>query len=257
MKVQFRSIYVFLLLFSSIQTTAANTTVHLTLGEWKPYISETMPEYGTFTQIVTESFALSNINVEYSFYPWKRAVYLAREGQVDGVIAIAYSKEREKDFLFNEEPILVGDRVFFHLKDFDFSWNNISDLKDIPIGGTFEYYYGDAFAKAEEEGDIQVDRVNTDLQNLKKLLAGRINLFPITKEIGQYIIKVDLPEYSDEIIYNTKPLISTSFYIVLSKKLKTSADIMESFNSGFTKLKQNGRYDELLVNMKNSLESAN
>ncbi|WP_375749842.1 substrate-binding periplasmic protein [Vibrio sp. HN007] len=248
---------VILLLLLTALPSAGKTSIRLSLGEWKPYISESMPDYGTFTQIVTESFALSGISVEYSFYPWKRAVYLAREGLVDGVIAIAHSKEREDEFLFSKDPILIGERVFFHMKDYPFHWNDMEDLKDIPIGGTFEYFYGEEFAQAEAAGKIQVDRVNSDLQNLQKLLAGRIKVFPITREIGQYIIKTDLSENKGKFTFNEKPLITTAFYIVLPKKSKSSEELISLFNSGFTKLKQSGRYQELLINMKNSLNSDN
>ncbi|WED20672.1 transporter substrate-binding domain-containing protein [Vibrio sp. JC009] len=233
----------------------AGGTVRLSAGEWKPYISESLDNYGYFTQIVTEAFAAAGIEAQYDFYPWKRAVYQARTGVLDGCIAIAKSEDREREFWFSEQPILVGERVFFYRKEQPFDWVSVYDLRGIPLGATLEYFYGDDFEKAEESGELDVDRVTTDSQNFKKLVAKRIQAFPITKEVGYYILNTEFDAESAKMItHHPKPLITTSFYVILSKANPENENLMKTFNKGFEALKKSGRYEELTGLLQRSVQ---
>lgn len=235
---------------------AANDSdiVHLSTGEWKPYISESADDYGDFTRIVTEAFQAAGKKVDYSFYPWKRALYLAKTGEVQGVIAVTKNPQREQDYWFSKEPIISSERVFFHLRSTELKWTTVEDLAPFHIGATEEYHYGSSFAEAEKQGRIHVERADTDVQNFKMLLAGRIDIFPITYEIGNFILRNEFPE-STQVTYNPKPLNTTPFYILLSKKHPENEQLIADFDKGFAKLKKSGRYSELLGEMKKGLEA--
>ncbi len=49
----------------------AQDTIRLTTGKWQPYTSKSAPHCGIASHVVTEGFAL--VEVEYGFSPWKRA----------------------------------------------------------------------------------------------------------------------------------------------------------------------------------------
>jgi len=55
-----------------------------------------------------------------------------------------------------------------------------SVIKIIIIGGVLGYFYQKEFEKA----GLNVEYVATDEQNLKKLLAGRIDIFPVAGITG-------------------------------------------------------------------------
>jgi polar amino acid transport system substrate-binding protein len=57
----------------------AQDTIRLTNGDWQPLMSENGPHHGIASHVVTEGFAL--VEVEYGFSPWKRAKKLARDGK--------------------------------------------------------------------------------------------------------------------------------------------------------------------------------
>ena len=226
--------------------TAAKEVIRLTAGEWRPFISETMENYGPFTQVVTEAFALEGVAVQYRFFPWKRAVRLAREGVWDGSIAIVHTQERETVFWYNTEPVMVGRRVFFHLKERPFDWSGIEDLAGLHIGATLEYYYGAPFEMAEKTGRIRVDRVPTDLQNFGKILRGRVDIFPLTREVGLYLLRTEFsPEEAARVTHHPLPLSAIPFYIILSRKVEKNERLLEAFNRGFRRLKESGRYDRI------------
>ncbi|MCP4687520.1 MAG: amino acid ABC transporter substrate-binding protein, partial [Desulfobacterales bacterium] len=103
----------FLLCFASVGF--AEETITLTNGEWPPYMSERLEHHGVVSRIVVEAFALEGVRVEYSFFPWIRALSLAKAGAFDGSVVWWKTPEREKDFFFSD-PVLDVRYVFFHLK---------------------------------------------------------------------------------------------------------------------------------------------
>lgn len=234
--------------------TAVNTpagessaqTIRLANGDWPPYLSETMPNYGIASQIVIEAFALQGITVEYGFFPWPRAFVLAQDGSWDGSLLWYKNEEREKDFYFSEE-VLGGDTVLFHLASEPLEWESIDDLEGLRVGATLEYDYGEEFNQAEQAGLFTVERVPADLQNFEKLLAGRIDVFPLAREIGLYMIQQALtPEQVAQITYHPKPLRSDPGYLMLSRQVEGNEEMLKLFNSGLQELKQSGRLEEII-----------
>ena len=80
----------------------AEETIRITIGEWAPYLSKDLKHYGVAARIVTDSFALEGVKVEYGFFPWARSKFLAQEGEWDGSAVWIHNAERAKDFLFSD-----------------------------------------------------------------------------------------------------------------------------------------------------------
>ena len=99
-------------------------------------------------------------------------------GKGGGTVLAVWSEteERKKDFYYTD-ALAYQKMYLFHLKSFPFDWNTLEDLRDIKIGGTVEYSYGEDFDAAENAGIIFIDRAPTDEQGLRKLLKGRIQVF--------------------------------------------------------------------------------
>jgi polar amino acid transport system substrate-binding protein len=169
----------------------------------------------------------------------------AKAGDWDGTVALARTLERDSVFWFSDEPVIFGERVLFHLKRVPFHWNTIEDLRGLKIGATLEYYYGEAFEQAEKAKQLTVERVPTDEQNFRKLLAHRIDIFPITREVGSYMLKTLFsPEEAASVTHHPTPLYITEFYLALSKKVTRAIHMLAKFNK---ELKDSGRYDQLMA----------
>lgn len=220
----------------------AEETVRLTSGEWPPYFSQNLKHYGIGSRIVTEAFALEGIKVEYGFFPWKRALRMAQNGEWDGAVGWETNAEREKDFCVSEQ-VWEAPWVFFHLKTHPFDWKTFDDLKNIRIGATLEYMYTPEFLEAERAGKILVDRTPADEQNIKKLLYGRIDIFPQLLDIGYYQLRQYSPESADLITHHPFPLGKHSEQLFLTKKKERCEELTEIFNRGLRRLKDSGKYD--------------
>lgn len=222
-------------------------TVYLSATEAPPYMSEKLPHGGGISRITTEAYKTEGYTVKYEWLPIRRAVFLARKGVVDGFIAGQKTPEREAVFDFGE-PITSEDVVFFHLKSRNFDWNSVADLKGLRIGSIIGAKgYGDAFYQAEKAGVFQVDYTTEFHLSLKKLLAGRIDILVIHKQVGLALIeKIFSAEDRTKLTYHKKPLDSSNYYIMFSRQNGRGQEIIDAFDSGLQKLKKSGKYQQWL-----------
>lgn len=225
------------------QYGSAEEIVRLTNGEWPPYFSQELPHYGLGSRIVAEAFALEGITVEYTFFPWKRALALAQDGEFDGAVGWQINPEREQYF-YASETVWGAPWVFFHLKSLTFDWETFDDLAQYQIGGTLEYMYTAEFLEAERAGKLHVDRAGRDEFGWKKLVAGRIDLFPQLVDIGYYQLQALFePETVQSVTHHPKAFGMHTEQLLLSKKHERNGRLLEIFNRGLQRLKESGKYD--------------
>lgn len=235
------------MVISASTSALAEETVRLASGEWPPYISQHLEHQGTVTRIVTEAFALGGIKVQYGYFPWSRSYEFAKTGVWDGTLVWFDTPERRKLFYISD-PVIDIQYVFFHLKDYQFDWDTMDDLSGIKIGATLEYNYGEDFNIAEKNGKIQVDRAASDLQNFKKLLRGRIHVFPKELETGYAMLRKHFtPEQAKLFTHHIKPVRADPHHVLLSKKIERNKEILKIFNLGLKQLKMSGKVTTYLT----------
>ena len=233
------------LLLLAVAFGAQAQTVRLTNGEFPPYLTEEREGFGLASRIVSEAFAESGYKVEYGFFPWKRAYVLAEVGDWDGTVVWSWSAERAQDFVYSD-PVVATKEVFFHLRSREFSWQEYADLKDLRIGATIGYFYGEAFKQAEDSGLIQVQRIATDYHNLRKLANNRIDLSLVELNVGLALLREQLPQYRDLIVANSRePSRVTTLHLLISKQKEGAEKLLADFNRGLLILRQNGRITAL------------
>ncbi len=93
---------VFSLLNLCINDNFADEIIHIANGEWPPYQSEQLKNFGFISQITSEAFASEGIKVKYTFFPWKRAYEQVKKGNIDGAIFWIWNEDRDKIFYFSD-----------------------------------------------------------------------------------------------------------------------------------------------------------
>lgn len=221
--------------------------ITLTNGEWRPYLSETLPHYGVLSRIVTDAFALEGVTVHYVFRPWPRALAEARQGAAQGSIVWsegAPGSARNRDFVFSD-VVYEGESVFFHLKDVAFHWARFADLPKYRVGGVAGYEY-----RFEDVPGVRIDRAATDELCMRKLLAGRFDVFPSSLDVGKYVLRARLsPEEAARITWHPGAYNKTRYHLILPRSLKRSAHYAAVFNKGLKRLKDSGRYAQYLADL--------
>lgn len=250
----------------------AKETITLANGEWGPYLSSKEDYYGMWSHVVSEAFAQEDIAVDYQFFPWSRALELGKKGRnkintaencCDGTLMWRKTPDREHDFYLSDPVFNIG-YVFFALKglknkdkvDFDkIKWENLKDLKEFTIGATNDYDYGPEFKKLETEKILKVEYASSELKNLKKLQKERIEIVPVNLEVGLTILKDNYKwDERQQFIYNPKPFEESLMYLLLSKKDPHNKVFIEKFNAGLKKLKESGKYDEIINAFRKKLQ---
>jgi len=221
--------------------------IRLTNGEWPPYLSHDLEHFGPVSRIVREAFQLEGVEVQYEFFPWKRAYEVAKSGSWDGSVVYAWSKQRGESFYFSEGIVLETQDVFFHRKDFSFKWKSYENLRGMVVGASLGYIYGAEFEEAENTGIFEVERVTDDVLNFNKLLRGRIDVFATTKEVGYaFLNKHFRRDQVDQITNHPRPTRESKFYLILTKKRSKNVLLMEKFDLGLKALKKSGKWQKIL-----------
>ena len=89
--------------------------------------------------------------------------------------------------------------------------------------------------------------VSYDLQNIKKLKDGRIDLWAADELNGYFVIKEN--QYKTKDFTTHLPLdFPKGIYLAFSKT--TSDELVESFRASLVKIKENGIYDKIIAKYK-------
>lgn len=219
----------------------------LTNGEWPPFFSEQLNHGGFGTRIVTEAFVYSDTQVSFHYVPWKRGLDLAAHGHSDGSVGWRKSKQWERLFLFSD-PLFPVDTVFLHKKSNPIEWESPEDLGHLSIGGTLGYLYVDKLRSITRHNNGKLELASSDEINLRKLLSGRIDIFPCPKMVAYYIMHARIdPEKAQFITYHPKPLLRGPVHLLISKKVPGAQRIIAQFNKGLRQLKESGQYERFIL----------
>lgn len=225
----------------------AQDTIRITNGEWEPFMSKYSPHYGINSHIVSEAFKQEGITVQWGFFTWKRAYQMAKEGRDWDASATWWPSDKTKKAFLLSEPVSKTSFVFFHLKSHYFDWDSFEDLQGLTLGGTFEYDYGQEFVAALAANSFEIEMVPTDEQNLHKLLAGRIDIFPQDPIVGYAQIRNTFPPKQVKLfIHHPKEFERSTLHLIISKRSPNAQLFLEKFNAGFRKLKESGQLAKML-----------
>jgi polar amino acid transport system substrate-binding protein len=227
---------------------AAEPLLKITLSndEWPPYLGENLPDHGFLSRLVKEAFARANVRVEYAFYPNNRALVLARSGSVTGSLGWAPSEERKKDLLYTQ-PVMYARMVFFERKKHPVGWNRLEDLHQIHVGVTTGNYYSDEFDRLVKAKAILIDEASSDELNLRKLLVGRIELFPVDYEVGNFLLAKEFSSGERSALSaQSKSFWSAPLHVVIWNRDPHAQELVERFNRGLKALHDSGDYDRII-----------
>lgn len=229
-------------IFSPLASLAAQTLTVAT-GEYSPTIGSKLKHGGYTTHMLTLAFENQGIQVDIQFMPWKRALIGTKNQNFDLSFYWYCSKDRQLDF-YCGEAIWESEIYFFHLKSFAFDWQDYDDLTPYFIGLTASYHYSDELTQLVRAGKVRTHETTKDIDNVKTLLAKRIDIFPMTALEGQYLINKSLPTaLANKITYHPKALLKTTGHPLFPKANKDSLKWMGIYNQGIKNIREQGILD--------------
>jgi polar amino acid transport system substrate-binding protein len=227
--------------------------IRLATGEWDPYVSENLIEYGIAAKITSEAFKAAGHKVEFIFVPWGRALDYVKHGNADASFLWVYSEERAKDALFSD-VFISSTGVFFFNKKNNFDWKTLKDLENMEIGGLISGYYN-WYEEAKKQGlKLKMQLVADERQNFKKLIAGHIQLFSTDYMVGTNTLQKYFSQKDRDLIaVHPKPIESWDYSVIFSRAIENPEKLVREFNEGLKIIKSNGNYEKCFDDFKKGL----
>lgn len=198
------------------------------------YVSVDGEITGTSTDIISEIRRKLNLTLPIEVLPWSRAYAYVKLGR--NVVAFTAGKtpERVKHGFHFIGPVFTRKHVLYKKRSRDFRIDNIQDIKvqKLRVGAMRSDWRSLYLASLE----VDVKEVNEHLQNIHKLLSGRIDLWVTSDIEALTLIKSTPYALSDlEQVYVIKEGAS---YIILSED--TSEVILNRWRQAFSEIQASG-----------------
>lgn len=243
-----------LLLFLVPSVFAGETREHVrvVVEHWPPWeiANDEKKEVvtdGVAIELVDELMRRVKVPVEYVTVPWKRALSEVRLGKSDLIPMIAKDTAREEYMVFTTEiyadPILLA----YSVENFEkFEWNNWEDLADYTFQLVRGYTYGNAWDEAVKKYNYQISMSTSDIQSIRMLAGGRIDLIPLFFVAGTQLLSEN--DLTKKIRFTSKPIKETTFYFGVSKRSFLAKRLPE-INSHIQEMKRDGSFQKILKDL--------
>lgn len=215
---------------------AERPLLRLACLEYPPYVGAELPSKGYVSEIVTRALDHAGYRSEIQIYPWERAFEFGKAGKVDGVFTVWHRKEREEWFFYSA-ALPANEIGFFQRRDANISFETLKDLAPYTIGTVRGYSNPPEFTKADF---LKKSPGKDDEQNLRKLLAGRLDLVLIDRGVAEHLIRTHFADRKGEIVWIDRPIERLPQHVVFPKKSKAAAEVRRRFDAALAELRANG-----------------
>lgn len=238
---------IILCLWMTIASTysVGGKSIKIVTEEFPPYsYSKNGQLTGVATEVVKAVLKQLKMSDEILVYPWARAYKIALNEK--NVLIFGINRTSDRENLFKWVGFIASNNLaFFSLQQRnDIKVNSLNDAKKYEIGLILADF-GEQYLLSKHFTHISA--VTNDLQNLKKLLNGRIDLWLTDEHNGYYVLKEnDQNPKNFKIVYDFK--VSSGLYMAFSKK--TPDVIVEEFKQALETIKANGTYTKIVQKYK-------
>ena len=213
--------------------------LRLVSTEFPPYTSARLEGGGIAAQITRAALARQGLGLELQFRPWVRALSELQRGAWDGAVGLWHSPERDR-FLSYGRPLGLNSRIGFMARAGSaISVREPSRLAGLRVGTVRDYVNPPAFERLRLERDEAVD----DLGNLRKLLAGRVDLALVDQGVAHHLLQTQLREAATALVWLEPALAEQPLYTALTRQAGTHLPML---NKGLAELQASGELARLL-----------
>ncbi len=232
-----KALVVLSILFSA---SASAEELHFVTEEFPPFsYSRGAIASGALSEIVEATCMILQWRCSIEVLPWRRALQLAEEGEVDGIFTVIQSPARQQAFFIT--PMLVTSGYdFYTTRSSNFHYTQPDDLRGRQIG-----VYGPSGTSfilqehLQSTPNVEVKLVTNNRRLLLMLNAGRFGengVVVLNRDVARHLIE-------HEHLYALRHaghLTSIAYGIGFSRK-KVSLGQFQAFNRGLSRLRNSGQ----------------
>jgi len=187
--------------------------------EWLPYVGTGLEQEGWSSFVADTAARQFGYRARIEYFPWTRAMQLGtRDPQYAGYFPAYYTEERARTCHFSA-PIGSSTVGLAYLKSAPLQWTSMQDLVPLKIGVVAGFSNGPAFDAMVREGKLQVDASPSDMLNLRKLLARRVDTVVIDKLVLRYLLATEpsLARERSQFAFHERPLAELPLHICFQR----------------------------------------
>jgi len=199
--------------------------------EWLPYVGAGLEEEGWSSFVADAAARQFGYRAKIEYFPWTRAMQLGtRDPQYAGYFPAYYTEERARTCHFSA-PIGSSTVGLAYLKSAPLAWSSLKDLADLRIGVVAGFSNGPAFDAMAREGKLELDASPSDMLNLRKLLARRVDVVVIDKLVLRYLLATEpsLARERSQFAFHDRPLAELSLHICF-QRTPAGRDMQKAFD---------------------------
>lgn len=196
---------------------------------------------GIYPALIAAVFDRMGVAVKIKAYPWKRALKLAKKGEI-GIGGLYKIKERLK-FLDYSDPLYTEKIMIYTKKKKQFKFNTIQDLNKKTIGVIRGWSYGDKVDTFMKSGNVIIKAGDNDTVTFKRLVHDHVDCLFAPEQTGRLMIKQK--GYETIIIALPKPIIVKNTYLAFAKT-SNRKELLLKFNETLSEMKKDGTYQQVI-----------
>lgn len=226
---------------------AANPTMSFATVDFAPYSFQNQNNEikGIEVDIIKRMCEIAGISYTIVFYPFPRALASVQNSEIDALFNFYKNDERLKIFTYSD-PILENPLVLFVKKGSSVKFTGkMDDLKGLLVGVMRGYTYSKEFDDAKASNVFRVEEADTHEQNFKKLVTGKIDVYPVEKNVGLWTAK-GLGLTNEFTILEIPLKIQQGFFGMAKNNPKTN--LITLLNGALAKIRSNGEYQQIFDN---------
>lgn len=237
---------VVLLLFATLSCHAFSDKEILIAGDnWCPVnCGQQDKQQGFMIDVARAALAKSGYTLKYMEMPWLRAIELAREGKIHGIVGAF--KDDAPDFYFPQIPFLrISPNALFTLKESTWQYENIRSFNGMRIGVIKGYDYGEvmntyikSFSFSKTSPLTQLYGNDAVERSLKFLARKRIDIYVDAEPVFWY--EAEKLGITDQVKYVGSISKPEPCFIAFSPTLKDSEALTLALDKGVISMKQSG-----------------
>ncbi|KAF7772453.1 polar amino acid transport system substrate-binding protein [Pseudoalteromonas citrea] len=225
-----RFIFSLILLFSTIvQSEPFTKRVHITTGQWPPYIDQSKEHQGCVASLIKDVFALYDIETRFVFMPWERAYQDGMKPEFIGSAYWYFSEQRSEDYIYTKHAITQEVSRFYHLKSLPLKYQTYMDLKPYILLLNKGLTYPESLHKAIEKHNIRTIEATYTDKNFPLIIRKRADVM-IMDENTAKVYKQSLSASQKAALVTQKtPAYVKRGFLLINKQNKHYAEL---FNQG-------------------------
>ena len=228
-----------LLILLGFSNLVCADTVYLTSLAWPPYADKSLDQQGASVAVAKAAFKAEGHELVVDFFPWSRAVNSAAQANSKYVGYFPEYMHDTSDFVFSN-PTGTGPLGLVQNNVKPITFSTTSDLAGKRIGVVQDYVNTKELDDMIAAGSIKGDAVPSDVLNIKKVAAGRIDAAVIDANVLNYLLSTDksLASMKSKVSMNETLLEVKSLYIAFRNDAE-GKKWQQIYNSGLEKIDVN------------------